>query len=314
MAGAPPGSRWLLVPLRTPRGNLGVLGLNRDPLSPSLTEQERQLSATLADLAAVAIERVHLAEELDRIKVTRAADQLKSVILASLSHDLRTPLTSILGALSSLHFYGTQFDAAMRADLIETAHEEAERLTRFVNNLLDLSRLGSGAIKLAICQVDLSDVVATAVRRAEKILSAHKIEIDLPPTIPLLLLDPVLIEQSLFNILDNAAKYSPSGTTIQIRGAMKEGAVLLTISDEGIGIPEADIENIFDQFYRVKHLDGKLAGTGLGLTVCRGFIEAQGGQITAGNRQDRDGAVFTIRFPDPVGAPAEAEAQLLLPD
>jgi two-component system sensor histidine kinase KdpD len=304
MAGERPGSSWLFVPLRTSRGNLGVLGLSPDPLRPSLTEQEQQLSTTLADLAAVAIERAHLAEELDRVKLTRAADQLKSVILASLSHDLRTPLTSILGALSSLHLYGAQFDAAMRADLIETAHDEAERLTRFVNNLLDLSRLGSGAIKLAICPVDLSDVMATAVRRAEKMLRAHKIDIDIPQTIPLLPLDPVLMEQSLFNILDNAVKYSSSGTVIQIRGERKDGAILLTISDEGIGIPEADIENIFDQFYRVNHSGAKLAGTGLGLTVCRGFIEAQGGQITAGNRKDRDGSVFTIRFPDPVPVPA----------
>jgi two-component system sensor histidine kinase KdpD len=298
----PSGSSWLFLPLRTSRGISGVLSVYRDRESTGLGQQERQLSDALVDLAAVAIERVQLAEELERVKLEGAADQLRSVILASLSHDLRTPLTSILGSLSSLQCYGEQFDSATRAALVETAYGEAERLTRFVSNLLDISRIGSGAIKLAICPVDLSDIVATAVRRAKKILNGHKIHILLPPTLPMLQLDPVLTEQILFNILDNAAKYSAPGTAIQISGERCDGSVLLTVSDEGRGIPEQDVERIFDRFYRVNHANGKLAGTGLGLTVCRGFIEAQGGLISAGNRKDKMGAVFTLRFPVPAQA------------
>jgi len=141
------------------------------------------------------------------------------------------------------------------------------------------------------------DIAGSALRRAAKILERHKTEMSIPGDLPMVKVDPVLFEQVLFNLLDNAAKYAPEGSTIRIRGSADAFSVALEISDEGPGIPEGDLDRIFDTFYRVRKGDQVRAGTGLGLSICRGFIEAMGGTITAGNRTDSSGAVFTIRLP-----------------
>jgi two-component system sensor histidine kinase KdpD len=178
-----------------------------------------------------------------------------------------------------------------------TIQTEAERLNRFIGNLLDMTRLESGAIDLRPEMTDLVEIVGTALQRAGKILAEHRIEVDIEPDLPMLRVDYLLLEQALFNLLDNAAKYAPEGTSVMVRGRGDGGSVAVDIVDEGPGIPPADLERIFDKFYRVHAQDRQRAGTGLGLAIARGFVEALGGTITAGNRGDRSGAVFTIRLP-----------------
>ena len=200
-------------------------------------------------------------------------------------------------------------DPAVQDELMGTIQEEAERLNRFISNLLDMTRLEAGAITPRAELVDLADVVGSALHRAGAVLAKHRVEVTLAPDLPMLKLDPVLFEQVLFNLLDNAGKYAPPDTAILVQ-ARREGDFLrLEIADEGDGIPPADLERIFDKFYRVQAADRKGAGTGLGLAICRGFVEAMGGTIAAGNRSGTRGAVLTIVLPVPpeqragIGAP-----------
>jgi two-component system sensor histidine kinase KdpD len=164
-----------------------------------------------------------------------------------------------------------------------------------------MTRLESGAMEPKADQVELADLVGSALRRARKVLAGHKVEVDLAADLPMLRLDPVLFEQVVFNVLDNAAKYTPPGSRIRIEGRRDQDMVRLRVLDEGDGIPPEDLERIFDKFYRIHAEDRRRAGTGLGLAICRGFIEAMGGTIVAGNRDDRRGAVFTITMPAPAG-------------
>jgi two-component system sensor histidine kinase KdpD len=190
-------------------------------------------------------------------------------------------------------------DDAAKADLLTTIIDESERLNRFIANLLDMTRLESGAVVPQTALQDLGEVVGSALARAAKILVHHEIEVELAADVPMLELDPVLFEQALFNILDNAGKYAPPGTTVHIRSWREREAVVLQVLDEGVGIPPDDVERIFDKFYRAKKGDQVRAGTGLGLAISRGFVEALNGTITAANRTDHSGAVFTIRLPIP---------------
>lgn len=294
-----PGAKRLFIPIRTGRGPVGVVGLGSDREGPLLTPDRRRLLDALCDQAALAIERTNLAQDLDRARLAAETDRLRSALLTSISHDLKTPLASIIGAVSSLRAYGPSYDDAAKGQLLSTVQEEAERLNRFIANLLDMTRLESGAVEPRLSMTDLSEVVGSVLKRAQPILARHRVHVELAPDLPMLKLDFVLFEQALFNILDNAAKYAPQGSTVELRGARAGERVLLQVLDEGDGIPPEDVERVFDKFYRVQAADRRRAGTGLGLAICRGFIEAMGGTIAAGNRTDRRGAVFTIEMPVP---------------
>jgi two-component system, OmpR family, sensor histidine kinase KdpD len=260
-----------------------------------LSPDQRRLFDALADQAALAIERINLVEDIDRARLSAETERLRAALLTSISHDLRTPLSAILGSATSLQ---SQFlDNQTQAELLRTIQEEAERLNRFIANLLDMTRLESGAVHPNLEEVHLDDIAGSALRRASGVLGGHLLVLDLPKDLPPLCLDPVLFEQVLFNLLDNAAKYTPDGTTVRLTAAMVENRLRITVSDEGPGIPQADLEHIFDKFYRIQAADRRRAGTGLGLAICRGFVEAMGGTITAGNRTDRSGAVFTVALP-----------------
>jgi two-component system, OmpR family, sensor histidine kinase KdpD len=303
-----PGAKRLFTPMRTGRGAVGVIGIDSDRIGPLLMPEESRLLDSLSDQAALAIERIHLARDVATARLAAETDRLRQALLTSISHDLRTPLASIIGSASSLVAHGKEIDPPVRITLLRTIQEEAERLNRFIGNLLDMTRLESGSFAPRTSLVDLSDLVGAALQRAQRILSDHKIEIALEPGLPMLALDVVLMEQVLFNLLDNAAKYAPAGSTIAI-GARRDGDnVLLEVADEGDGIPEADCERIFDKFFRVRRTDRQRVGTGLGLAICRGFVEAMGGTITAANRTDRSGAVFTLRLPVPATQTAEVPA------
>jgi two-component system sensor histidine kinase KdpD len=302
-----PGARRLFLPMRTGRGPVAVIGLNSDKAGPILDPDQRRLLDALTDQAALAIERVNLAEDVDRAERAAEKDRLRSALLTSISHDLRTPLASILGAAVSLRTLAG-LSAADREDLLSTIQEEAERLNRFIANLLDMTRLESGAIAPNMSFLYIGEVVASALRRAEKILAGHHLERRIAADLPMVNLDAVLFEQVLFNLLDNAAKYAPLGSTIRIE-CWRDGEVVhLQVLDEGDGIPKDDLPRIFDKFYRVRKLDSQRAGTGLGLAICRGFIEAMGGSIEVTNRKDRPGAVFTITLPVPAVEQPKTEA------
>ncbi len=296
-----PGAKWLFLPMRTGRGVVGVVGIDtgsgKRRASGFLTPDQRRLLDALIDQAALAIERVTLAEDVDRTKLAAETERLRSALLTSISHDLRTPLASILGSATSLVSYGPKMDEEDRRDLAATIQDEAERLNRFIANLLDMTRLESGAIQPRTGAVDLSEVVGSALERVSRILAGHRVDIDLPVDLPMVEIDAVLIEQALFNLLDNAGKYAPAGSLITVRGRQDGGLVRIEVQDEGCGIPPEDVERIFDKFYRVHAQDRQRAGTGLGLAICRGFVEAMGGTVTAGNRLDRSGAVFTLTLP-----------------
>ncbi|MBS0276037.1 MAG: sensor histidine kinase KdpD [Proteobacteria bacterium] len=294
-----PGAKWLFLPMRTGRGTVGVVGLDSEKPGALLTPDQRRLFDALADQAALAIERVNLAQDIDRNRLNAETERLRSALLTSISHDLRTPLASILGSASSLKAYGETLDDAAKQELLGSILEEAERLNRFIANLLDMTRLESGAIAPRLELIDLSDVLGSALRRASKVLALHDVELALAPGLPMLKLDPVLFEQAVFNLLDNAAKYSPPGSRVTVQGDLAGGRVRLVVRDSGDGIPPGDVERIFDKFYRVQSSDHKRAGTGLGLAISRGFIEAMGGTLNAGNRSDGHGAEFTITLPVP---------------
>ena len=239
---------------------------------------------------------------MDRVKRTVESERLRSALLTSISHDLKTPLASVLGAASTMRDLAGALSDTEKRDLLATVIDESERLNRFIANLLDMTKLESGAIVPNTALHDLGEIVGSALRRAAKILGGHKVELILAADLPMLQLDAVLFEQVLFNLLDNAAKYSPPDTTIAIKSRRERDQVVLDIADEGAGIPPGELESVFDKFYRVQKGDHVRPGTGLGLAISRGFVEAMHGTISAGNRTDRSGATMTIRLPVPAGA------------
>ncbi len=301
-----PGAKRLFLPMRTGRGAIGVIGLDGDRPGPILAPDQSRLLDALSDQGALAIERVYLVEDLDRAKLAAETDRLRQALLTSISHDLKTPLAAILGAAGTLRDLDADLAADDKAELIGTMIDESERLNRFIANLLDMTKLESGAVAPNLAPHDIGEIVGSALRRASKILAAHRVEVELAADLPMLDLDAVLFEQILFNILDNAAKYAGEGTTIRVESWQEtfqaRRRVVLQVVDEGPGIPADEVERIFDKFYRVRKTDSVRAGTGLGLAISRGFVDAMGGEIAATNRPDRTGAVFTLTLPVPAVA------------
>jgi len=294
-----PAALWLFLPLKTARSSVGVLGVQmmEDADLPSPTQM--RLLETLADQAAVAIERTTLVADIETAHVATERERLRSALLSSLSHDLRTPLVSILGAASSLISYDDKLDRDSRRDLAQTVLDEAERLNRFVQNLLDMTRLGAGALKPRVDWADLRDIVGAAVERARRLSRGHAIQVDIDPGMPLLCVDAVLIEQVFFNLIDNACKYAPAGTAIKVWARPTADHLAIEVADRGPGIPPEDREKVFDMFYRVGQADSQAAGTGLGLAICRGIVEAHGGTIKAEPGLNGAGACIVIHLPLP---------------
>jgi two-component system, OmpR family, sensor histidine kinase KdpD len=208
----------------------------------------------------------------------------------------------VLGAASTMRDLASGLSDAEKRDLLATVIDESERLNRFIANLLDMTKLESGAVVPNTAPHDIGEIVGSALRRASKILVHHNVSLELAADMPMLELDAVLFEQVLFNLLDNAAKYAPADTTISIRGLQDKNYVTLQIIDEGEGIPPAELESVFDKFYRAQKGDHVRPGTGLGLAISRGFVEAMHGTISATNRTDRSGAMLTIRLPIPAAS------------
>jgi len=290
-----PAARLRYLPLSTARGKVGVLGVWPTEAGRYLTPEQRRLLDAFASLAAVAIERVHLAEAAGQVQLLEATEKLQSALLNSISHDLRTPLVSITGALSTLQEDDVRLDTEARRILVDTAAEEAGRLNRLVGNLLDMTRLEAGAIKVKREPRDLQDVIGAALRQVGERLAGRPVEIDIPPDLPLVPLDFVLVVHVLVNLIDNALKYSPPGSPIQIRTRPSDAEVAIEVADQGVGIPAEDLDRVFQKFYRVQRPDS-VTGTGLGLSISKGLVEAHGGRIWARNRPD-GGAVITVALP-----------------
>lgn len=218
---------------------------------------------------------------MEESRVLSETDKLRTALLSSLSHDLHTPLSSIIGAVTSLRTQGAWIGEVARDELLAAIDEEADRLNHFVGNLLDMTRLEAGALRLKRDWVDLGELIAAAVGRARSRLGSRKVETHVPAGLPLVRADFTLLQQVLFNILDNAAKYSPETSTVRIQARRDGMDVEIEVIDQGIGILPADLERVFDKFYRVTAGDRQKAGTGLGLSICRGIVEAHGGTIAA---------------------------------
>jgi two-component system sensor histidine kinase KdpD len=302
-----PGGKFLFIPIKTAREVTAVLGVTSSTGDTSLlSPRQRRLLNALIDQTAVAIERVQLAGDIDAARLQAETERLRSALLASLSHDLRTPLASILGAITSLRGYDQLYTDAEREELLATAQAETERLNRFVGNLLDMTKLQSGVITPKLAPLDLGDLIGIVLRRAETLLHNHRVVTSIDPDFPELHLDHTLLEQVLFNLLDNAAKFAPPGTAIEVAAKRDQEGVILTVTDEGPGIPPDDLDHVFDKFYRANAGDRQRAGTGLGLSICRGMLEAMGGTIRAVNRADRSGAMLIVTLPATAIIPARA--------
>lgn len=310
--GTLPSSDWLFLPLQTAERRLGALGIRFPEDRPPLGPDERRLIDALAGQAALAIERSILNRDIEEARVSAETEKLRSALLSSISHDLRTPLASIIGGVSSLMNFGSQIDEKGRGELLQTVRDEAERLNRFVGNLLDMTRIEAGAMQPRLDWVDPEELVATAVKRAASLTHGHDIRLQVDPDLPLLRVDYILIEQVLINLLDNAAKYSPKGSPIDLRLSRRKDAVMMEVTDQGQGIPPAELEQVFDMFYRVRAGDRQVAGTGLGLSICRSILTAHGGAIRAESPVENGHGtrmVVTLPLEDQPRLPAEETPQ-----
>ncbi|MGQ0564105.1 MAG: ATP-binding protein [Gemmobacter sp.] len=274
-----PTARWFFLPLATGERKLGVLGIAFSD-DRSLARTDRRLLDALTDQTALALERLRLTQELSATQLATETERLRTALLSSVSHDLRTPLVTIIGAAGSLAD-SPDLGPEARRDLAENIREEGERLDRYVQNLLDMTRLGHGALKPRQVALDLAELIGGARQRTRGPLRAHILRVDLPALLPQVVADGVLLEQVLVNILDNAAKYAPEGTEILLAAQQVGGMVEVAVADHGPGIAPDERTRVFDMFYRVAGGDRQRAGTGLGLAICKGLVEAMGGTIRA---------------------------------
>ncbi|HEX7973639.1 MAG TPA: sensor histidine kinase KdpD, partial [Anaerolineales bacterium] len=283
------------LPLKTAQGIVGVLGVKPKYPESQLPPEQRRLLEAFANQAALAIERVQLAEQARKSQLHQATEKLQTALLNSISHDLRTPLVSITGALSSLQDDAIAEDQETRHNLLDTAREEADRLNRLVGNLLNMTRIEAGAMRISFELSDVQDVIGTALEQVNNRLDDRQVFVNIPVDLPLIPMDFVLINQVLVNLLDNAIKYSPAQSPIEVRAKSVGVFVEIEVMDHGIGIPPEDLKRIFDKFYRVQRPDNVI-GTGLGLSICKGIVEAHGGFIGAENRPG-GGTTITIALP-----------------
>jgi two-component system sensor histidine kinase KdpD len=301
-----PGASALYLPLQAPRGPVGVLGVRSpDGHAFDAPDQLHQLE-TFANQIALAIERAQLADEAQDAQVRIETERLRSSLLSSVSHDLRTPLATITGAASTILESGPRLDAQTRQELMESIREEADRLNRLVQNLLEMTRLESGALQLHREWHPLEEVIGASLSRLGKKLAGRKVHTSVPSDLPLVPIDDVLVEQVLVNLLDNAIKYTPPESPIRIMATSTDEAVTVEIADRGPGLPRGEEDRVFEKFYRAQPDRGR--GSGLGLAICQGIVKAHGGRIWAQNLPE-GGVAFLFTLPrvgTPPAVPADA--------
>ena len=282
----------LILPIQAARGVLGEIRLWK--AAPTISSRERRLLQTFASQGALALERAWLAQAEARARVLEESDKLKSAILSSVSHELRTPLSTIKAAASSLRGREVGWDSPARAELIEAIDDEADHLNMLVGNLLDMSRIESGALKPKREWNILSEIVGSVLARMKRLADTHQFEVEIPESLPLVPVDYVQMEQVFTNLLSNSLKYAPANTQIFVRAYVEDEMIHVLVSNQGPQVPREHLERIFDKFYRTTDAD-RVTGTGLGLSICKGIVEAHDGRIWAENLPD--GLAFNFTLP-----------------
>jgi two-component system, OmpR family, sensor histidine kinase KdpD len=282
----------LIVPIKTARGVLGEIRLWRE--MPAISPNERMLFQTFASQSAVALDRAWLAQAEARAQVLEESDRLKSAILSSVSHEFRTPLSTIKAAASSLRSQDVDWNSRARVELIAAIDEEADHLNLLIGNLLDMSRIESGVLKPNREWNILAEIVGSVLDRMRHLAQEHRFQIDVPENLPLVPVDYVQMEQVFTNLVSNSLKYAPPTTVIQLRARVESEWMYVQVSNQGPHVPMEHLERIFDKFYRVIAAE-RVSGTGLGLSICKGIIEAHGGRIWAENVVD--GLAFNFTLP-----------------
>ena len=300
----------LILPIEAARGVLGEIRLWR--AEPSISPRERRLFQTFASQSALALERAWLAQAESRARVLEESDKLKTAILSSISHELRTPLSTIKAAASSLRGREVSWDSPARVELVAAIDDEADHLNMLVGNLLDMSRIESGALKPKHEWNILPEIVGSVLTRMKHLAVEHNLEIDIPDNLPLVPVDYVQMEQVFTNLISNSLKYAPVNTVVCIWARVEGESIHVRVSNQGPQVPPEHLERIFDKFYRITAAD-RVSGTGLGLSICKGIIEAHEGHIWAENLPD--GLAFNFTLPliwagaSPPQLPMEGETE-----
>ena len=289
-----PGAAALHVPLLGSRGAVGVLGVKPSEPHAFGSPEQLHLLETFANQTALAIERAALAEEAQTSQLRIETERLRNSLLSSVSHDLRTPLAAITGAATTILESESPLDRGTQQELLESIRDEADRLNRLVHNLLEMTRLESGALELHREWHSMEEVVGAALSRLAKSLGSRRVTVKIPPDLPLVSMDEVLIEQVFVNLLDNSVKYTPPDSAIRIIVTATDQSVTAEVADHGPGLPKGQESRVFDKFYRAAP-DGR-RGAGLGLAICRGIVLAHGGRIWAHNLPE-GGVAFLFTLP-----------------
>jgi two-component system sensor histidine kinase KdpD len=299
-----PSAHALYLPLVGSQGSVGVLAIRPSDPEQLLIHDQRQLLETFASQIALALEREQLAAQVQAVLLQAETERLRSSLLASVSHDLRTPLAVITGASSSLLESADSLPAETWRELLQTIYDDANRLSRLVDNLLDMTRIESGSVVVNKQEQFIEEVVGSALGRLSKQLAGRQLATHISPDLPLVPLDDMLIEQVFINLLENVQKYTPPGSPIDISAWQENKHVLIEVADRGPGLPEEELDRVFEKFYRgqAAAVDGR-RGAGLGLAICKAIVTAHGGRIWADNRAG-GGARFCFSLP--VAAPAAA--------
>ena len=284
-------SDWLFYPLRTADRTMAAIGVAREDGRNPVRSDQLQLLMSLIDQASLVLDRMQIEADMRDVSELRERDRLRAALLSSVSHDLRTPLTSILVAVGEMK-------QTTKSDLLDTIDVESGRLNRFVGNLLDMARVEAGALRLNLQTTDLTDAVTSALHDTRKILQGHEIKLEMPADLPLVRIDPQLFHHCLLNLLDNAGRYGDIDTPITIAAQRSFGRLTLSVMDEGSGLPPGREKEVFETFKRLEGSDRAKTGTGLGLAIVKGFAEAMGLSVDASNRETPQGASFNLRFPE----------------
>ncbi|RYF98316.1 MAG: sensor histidine kinase KdpD, partial [Caulobacteraceae bacterium] len=299
--GTLPNSAWTFRPLQGVKARAGVAGVE---LKAMAAEDNERFVSALLDQGAVALERAEFAAQAADAEALRRTDRLRGALLNSVSHDLRTPLSTVLGSVTTLLDYGKSLDSRVQRDLLLSIQEEAERLNRYVGDLLDMTRLEGGALVTRRDWVDIRDVLRAAVDRVKRRLDKRTVARDFPAELSMVKADPSLLEQALVNILENAIAYSPDGSAIEVAAYEDRGNVVISIEDEGRGIPTPELERVFEKFRRMEEATDRGKGAGLGLAISKGFVEAMGGRIAAASPiHDGRGTRILISLPKETSMP-----------
>jgi two-component system sensor histidine kinase KdpD len=289
--GAPARPPEWVIPIQAARGTLGEIRLWRS--APALTPAEKRLYQTFASQGALALERARLSEAESRARVLEESDRLKSAILSSVSHELRTPLATIKASASSLRSNQVGWDSAARPELVAAIDDATDHLNLLVGNLLDMSRIESGVLKPKRDWNILSEIVGSVLARMKNLTARHRLQLDLPDSLPLAAVDYVQMEQVFTNLVSNSVKYAPEGTVIGIRAFVEGESLHVVVRNQGPQVPPEHLQHIFDKFYRITAAD-RVTGTGLGLSICKGIIEAHEGRLWAENVPDGLAMHFTL--------------------